>query len=59
LNWKLSSISKLPDGPYLLKYETPEGPTEVRARTVALTVPAYTAADLIAAVAVSAFRARQ
>ena len=52
VNWKLSSISKQADGLYCLKYDTPEGPQEVQARTVALTVPAYTAADLINSVAV-------
>ncbi len=53
VNWKLTSISKLPSGLYKLDYDTPEGKTSVQAKTVALTVPAYTAADLLEAVAVS------
>ena len=57
VNWKLSSISKQADGLYCLKYDTPEGPQEVQARTVALTVPAYTAADLINSVAVGGWGA--
>jgi oxygen-dependent protoporphyrinogen oxidase len=44
--WELSAISK--DGElYRLQYNTPQGPREVRTRTVALTVPSYVAADLV------------
>lgn len=46
LSWKLQSIAKQADGTYKLQYETPEGPKTLRSRTVALTVPAYVAADL-------------
>lgn len=46
LNWKLSSISK-ENGKYALAYETPQGPKKVIAKAVALTVPAYVAADLV------------
>ncbi len=51
VNWKLTSISRKGEL-YHLKYDTPEGPVEVQARTVALTVPAYTAADLLNSAAV-------
>jgi len=47
VNWKLSKISKLGGSEgYSLVYDTPEGQVEVRSRTVALTVPAYVAAEL-------------
>ncbi|KAG1664086.1 hypothetical protein FOA52_011443 [Chlamydomonas sp. UWO 241] len=55
LNWKLSSITRdASSGLFTLSYDTPEGPTSVQARTIALTVPAYTAADLLQTVASSA-----
>lgn len=45
-SWTLKSIEK--DGDlYRLQYDTPDGPKQIRAKTVALTVPAYVAADLI------------
>lgn len=48
LNWRLTSISKEQgDGKFTLRYETPQVPRTVRARSVALTVPAYVAADLV------------
>ncbi|KAK9902125.1 hypothetical protein WJX75_005247 [Coccomyxa subellipsoidea] len=47
LNWQLQEIEKGQDGLYNLFYQTPEGGRKVRARSVALTVPAYVAADLI------------
>lgn len=40
-----------------LSYDTPAGPKEVRTRSVALTVPAYVAADLVAAKAPAAAEA--
>ncbi|CAL5228570.1 g11727 [Coccomyxa viridis] len=46
-NWKLKEIEKAQDGTYNLYYDTPEGSQKVRTRSVALTVPAYTAADLV------------
>ena len=54
LNWKLAEIKREADGTYALAYDTPEGRTVVRARSVALTVPAYTAADLLRSAAVGA-----
>ncbi|KAI3427137.1 hypothetical protein D9Q98_007074 [Chlorella vulgaris] len=45
-SWQLKAVSKEGDI-YKLAYDTPQGQKEVRARTVALTVPAYVAADLI------------
>ena len=47
LNWQLKSISKEVDGRFSLRYDTPQGPKTVRAKSVALTVPAYVAADLV------------
>jgi hypothetical protein len=47
VNWKLQSITKQDSGDYALVYETPEGAQTITARQVALTVPAYTAADLL------------
>jgi protoporphyrinogen/coproporphyrinogen III oxidase len=52
-SWTLKEVSK--DGDlYRLKYDTPEGSKELRARTVALTVPSYVAADLIRPVSAKA-----
>lgn len=53
VNWKLTSITRLPSGVFSLKYDTPEGAKEIQAKTVALTVPAYVAADLVQSAAVS------
>ncbi|KAI7846430.1 hypothetical protein COHA_000043 [Chlorella ohadii] len=46
-NWALKGIEK-EGSVYKLTYDTPAGRKEVRTRTVALTVPAYVAADLVA-----------
>lgn len=46
-NWQLKSVSKGSDGVFSLQYSTPEGEKSLRARSVALTVPAYVAADLL------------
>lgn len=47
-SWTLTSIIKdSTDGLYRLTYDTPEGKQQVRARTVAMTVPSYVAADLL------------
>lgn len=35
------------DGAYELRYDTPEGGSTLRSRSVALTVPAFTAAKLL------------
>ena len=45
-NWTLKSIQKEGDL-YCLQYDTPDGPKQIRTKTVALTVPSYVAADLI------------
>jgi len=47
LGWGLDRIERGADGTYSLSYTTPSGPATLRARAVALTVPAYTAADLV------------
>ncbi|KAL4430008.1 hypothetical protein ABPG77_004378 [Micractinium sp. CCAP 211/92] len=46
-SWQLQGIAKEGDI-YKLTYDTPEGRKEVKTRAVALTVPAYVAADLVA-----------
>lgn len=45
--WSLREIEPSSDGKYTLLYDTPEGVREIKARSVALTVPAYIAADLV------------
>lgn len=47
VNWKLTEMSKADNGEYVLLYDTPEGQTEVRAKSIVLTVPAYVAAELV------------
>lgn len=44
--WELQEIEKA-DNSFRLTYRTPEGTRDIRARCVALTVPAYVAADLL------------
>ena len=45
--WQLRSISKQQDGNFLLSYDTPDGQKQVKARSVALTAPAYVASDML------------
>ena len=47
MQWKLTGIKQQGDGTLSLTYSTPDGDKTLRARTVALTVPAYVAADLL------------
>lgn len=47
VQWKLTGIQKQGDGTFSLSYDTPDGAKTLRARSVALTVPAYVAADLL------------
>lgn len=47
LNWVLKNISSTPDGLYKLDYDTPSGPATLRARSVAMTIPAWVLADII------------
>jgi len=55
VNWKLTSIAHdAASGLYTLRYDTPAGPTEVRSRSVAMTMPAWALADLIRAQAPAA-----
>lgn len=49
LNWKLVGLKKREDGNVQLTYDTPQGQKQVVTRTVALTAPAYVAADLLEA----------
>ncbi|GAQ80272.1 oxygen-dependent protoporphyrinogen oxidase [Klebsormidium nitens] len=46
VNWKLTAMAKVGNA-YELTYSTPEGQKVVKTRTVALTVPAYTASSLL------------
>lgn len=59
LNWQLKSIEKEggDSGKFVLKYETPQGAKTVKAKSVALTVPAYVAADLVEGKAPAAAKA--
>lgn len=43
----MREIETSSDGNYTLLYDTPDGIQEVKTRSVALTVPAYVAADLV------------
>ncbi|CAG9460956.1 unnamed protein product [Pedinophyceae sp. YPF-701] len=54
LQWQLQGIEKTPEGLYKLSYSTPEGDKVLTSRSVALTVPSYVAADLLAAAAPAA-----
>ena len=45
--WKLQGIAKQHDGTFQLTYDTPEGKQRIQTRSVALTVPAYTAATML------------
>ncbi|KAF8069567.1 POX1 [Scenedesmus sp. PABB004] len=47
LNWKLTGLSKTPEGFIRLSYDTPAGPTSLTARSVAMTIPAWALADLL------------
>ncbi|KAK9822829.1 hypothetical protein WJX81_006686 [Elliptochloris bilobata] len=47
VGWQLNEIEKAADGGFALLYDTPDGSRTLRARCVALTVPAYVAADLV------------
>ncbi len=49
VNWSLREILRGSDGVFTLYYNTPDGATELRARSVALTAPAYVVADLVRA----------
>ncbi|KAI8468570.1 MAG: flavin-containing amine oxidoreductase-domain containing protein [Monoraphidium minutum] len=47
-NWKLTSITQdASSGVYTLSYDTPSGPSSLRARSVAMTMPAWALADLV------------
>ncbi|PSC75640.1 Protoporphyrinogen oxidase chloroplastic [Micractinium conductrix] len=52
-SWDLKAIAKEGDV-YKLTYDTPQGCKELRSRAVALTIPAYVAADLLEGAAPSA-----
>lgn len=48
VNWKLTSVKRdAASGLYTLSYDTPAGPQSVKARSVAMTMPAWALADLI------------
>jgi len=54
VNWSLREILRGSDGVFTLYYNTPDGAAELRARSVALTAPAYVVADLVRAAAPNA-----
>lgn len=54
VQWTLKKLDKDTDGMYTLEYETPEGAKTVRAKTVAMTAPAYVVADMLTAKAPAA-----
>eukprot|EP00898_Chlorokybus_atmophyticus_P003482 jgi/Chlat1/4134/Chrsp269S00292 len=56
VNWKLKSLQKK-GNLFYLSYDTPDGPTEVEARSVILTTPSYVAADILRDAAPSASKA--
>jgi oxygen-dependent protoporphyrinogen oxidase len=47
LNWRVKSLHRTEHQTYTAELSTPEGPQQVKARTVVLTSPAYVAADLL------------
>jgi len=47
VNWKLTAVTKDAAGTFSLKYDTPEGPKEVKAKNVVVTIPSWVAADLL------------
>lgn len=47
MNWSLREIEPSKDGNYTLLYDTPDGVKEIKSKSVALTVPAYVASDLV------------
>ncbi|XP_010556673.1 PREDICTED: protoporphyrinogen oxidase 1, chloroplastic isoform X2 [Tarenaya hassleriana] len=47
LSWKLSGISNLDGGGYILTYETPEGLVSVQTKSVVMTVPSHVASSLL------------
>ena len=49
LGWQLQHIERQADGHLRLTYGTPKGRRHVKTRSLALTVPAYTAASLLQA----------
>ena len=46
-NWKLTSIKKGSNDLFELTYDTPDGSSTVKARSVGLTAPSYVVADLL------------
>lgn len=47
LSWRLTTISKLDNGCYLLTYETPSGTVSLQSRSVVMTIPSYIASTII------------
>ncbi|KAL3159086.1 hypothetical protein ABBQ32_011084 [Trebouxia sp. C0010 RCD-2024] len=46
-SWKLNQVTRNKDNTFSLSYSTPDGQKQIKTRAVALTVPAYIAADLL------------
>ncbi|XP_047970860.1 protoporphyrinogen oxidase 1, chloroplastic [Salvia hispanica] len=47
VSWKLTTISKLDNGCYLLTYETPSGTVSLQSRSVVMTIPSYVASTIL------------
>ena len=47
LEWKVTKISREDDGSFTIDYDTPEGATTIRAKTVVMTAPAYVTAEVV------------
>ncbi|KAK4406869.1 Protoporphyrinogen oxidase, chloroplastic [Sesamum angolense] len=47
LSWRLTTITTLENGGYLLTYETPSGMVSLRSRSVVMTVPSYVASTIL------------
>ncbi len=54
LQWRMTALSRREDGRYVATYDTPDGVTQVVAKSVALTTPARATANILADIAPNA-----
>lgn len=54
LEWALEQLSRMDDGRYVAQYSTPDGPTRVVARSVAVTCPAGATSRILSGIAPNA-----
>ena len=47
LEWKVTKISREDDGSFTIDYDTPDGATTIRAKTVVMTAPACVTAEVV------------